>query len=210
MISINLANPSVVTRRRIRRRVRQWTLTLTVAVALLSIPVWLEYSRQYQVRTLNSELTVNRQLVNAAQEQIKQLDIEVNTVRAQLARANALRAKRSWHGLITRIASATPDAVWMTSLATIPAVAPSGNRSISPNSTRDKKNKDAEQSATIVTLDAPREMVIEGYSTGQPAIYDFVSELSSSQVFADVRLTRASEERLSDGKAIMFHVRCAW
>ncbi len=209
MIAVNLINKSVVAGRRRRRRLRQWFFVLMTSIAVGSVPVWLEYSRRHLVRALTTEKELNEQLIASAQQQTRVLDVEVATIRAQLARANALRAKRTWSGLIATVTSAMPDAIWMTSLATVPSMAPAGDREISPIG-KTRGSNDQNSAASIVTLDAPREMDIQGYALRQKSIYDFVRELESGKMFANVRMTNATEESLPTGKAIRFHVRCSW
>lgn len=97
----------------------------------------------------------------------------------------------------------------MTSLATVPPVAPAGDRMISPITKTAGTNK-PDDTASIVTLDAPREMDIKGYALEQKSVYDFVNTLVSREVFADVRVTNTTEESIRTGKAIRFHVRCTW
>jgi Tfp pilus assembly protein PilN len=209
MIAINLVDESVLLLRRRSRHIRRWVLAVLGAAVLGVFPVGVEYSRNRRLQSLEGEqeeIVLSTQTVRAT---LNELDTDIRTLETQVSRADALRAKRSWSGLLGLVSDTLPDAVWLVSLATDPAIAPSGERNFIPK--EDKTPGDKEKpSRTVVTLEAPRALNLQGFALEHRYLYEFMTKLKATNAFSEVTLTRLAEQPVLGGNAVRFDILCRW
>lgn len=117
---VNLIPAAVRNERLKRRRVRWWRMAVLAVWAAASIPVLGEALAAHQLNRQRSALCA----ATSALQQIEQaaLDRErrLQALRADIARADALCAKRRWASLLSALFSAMPDSVWLVALASDP------------------------------------------------------------------------------------------
>lgn len=219
MIGINLIDPSVLSARRRKRRIQRWVLAALTGGGVGAFPVGLEISRHQQVMALEGEKSVLQSRIDATRDQLNAIGIEIRNLEAQTARASALRTKRSWSGLLALLSSIAPEEVWFVSLATDPATPGRGSKDLTPPkppptaaaATKTPADKPAKpEPPAVVMMEAPRALVFEGYALEHRNLYDFMSRLKESNLFADVSLTKAAEEPVLSGKAVRFKIQCRW
>ena len=207
MIGINLIPESVVLARRRRRRLRVWTLILLTTVAVTALPVGVEMTRQHQVQTLKGERRQVEATIVSTREALNRTGSEIRTLEAQMARSDALRAKRPWSRLLGILSRSMPHEMWLVSLATDPATPPRGDRDLTPKKSSEKKGV---HEPTVVTLEAPRALALEGYALEYPNLYEFMSRIERARVFREVALIRATDEPVFDANAVRFKILCRW
>ncbi len=211
MIEINLIDESVLAFRRRRRRAGRWILSTAVAGVVATIPLLMEWTRHQQVVTLRGEQVALEARIGSTRSMLNDLGIEIRNAEAQTDRANALRSKRSWSGLLGLISTIVPDELWFVSLATDPPQPARGNRDLRGAAAPGRDVAGAtDGTPRVVTMKAPRALTFEGYALDHRDLYEFMSRLKDSDVFADVSLTKAAEEPVLSSKAVRFSVHCVW
>lgn len=207
MIGINLIPESVVLAKRRRRRLRLWSIVLLATMAVAALPVGVEITRQHQVLTLKGERRQVEVDIKSTRETLNRAGSEIRTLEAQMARSDALRTKRPWSRLLGMLSRNMPDEMWLLSVATDPAVPARGDRDLTPK----KSSKNARgHEPTVVTLEAPRALALEGYAQEYRNLYEFMSRLKQANVFREVTLTRATDEPVFDANAVRFKILCRW
>jgi hypothetical protein len=209
MIGINLIDESVLVARRRVRRLQKWAMVIAAALVVASFPVGVEISRQHRLVGLRDEQNDANNKIQSAKAKLEKTRLEVAQLNVQIDRADALRTKRSWSRLLHLIERNLPDEMWMVAIATDPPVPPSGvhDRTRLANSRSEGNN---EGIAQVVTFEAPRAIVLEGYTLHHGSLYDFMARLKQTKVFNDVELTKASEEPVFASKAVRFKLTCRW
>ncbi len=187
-----------------RRRLTRWTLAVASSAALAAVAVGFSLHKQAQAaalrneqRGLSAQLSETRAKLTAAADEGRRLKAEVQ-------RADALRAKRCWSGMTGLVAACMPQEVWLTSMATDPhmpsAGAPVPLRLAAANS----------NSSEPVTMSAPTLMQLHGYALDHERLYEFMAALKQTGVFRSVELLKAGAEPLRQATAIRFQLTCGW
>ncbi len=206
MIGVNLIDDAVLLARRRGRRVRQWAAILAVAIAFGAVPIGVEIANEHKVETLLSRRRGIEAAIESARTDLQNLRVETRTLETQVSRAEALRAKRSWRRLLVHLSREMPEEMWLLSVSTDPAFpAPRAARR-PPKPPPDGANADTQ----VVTLDAPRALVLDGYSLDQRKLYEFMAKLKQRRFFSEVTLTNAIEEPVFASSAVRFRVLCRW
>ncbi len=208
MIGINLIPEHQIAERRKRRRIRAWTFTLLTTAAISAAPVGLELSRQHQVIRLRNERSSVLASIQESSEKLNRLREETHSLHAELDRADALRAKRRWSGLLAMISRALADEIWLISVATDPPTPQRGDRSLVPKNTP-APAKDNVQT-TVIMLEAPRKLTLEGFALEHRDLYEFKTRLSQTGIFTDVNEIQGTKEPVGDGSAVRFKIVCHW
>jgi Tfp pilus assembly protein PilN len=188
----------------------RWAMAATLASAVSSFPVGMEMSRNQRARALNAELSVINERVAMSTERHNKLSVQIGTLRTQIDRANALRSKRPWAALLEGISKSLPDDIWLSILATNPPRPAGGRKIIALPESKIDPNDTQKPETTIITMEAPRALSLEGYSLTQQSLYEFMSRLKSTGLFIDVGLEKAAEEPVLTGKAVRFKIHCQW
>jgi len=207
MTGVNLIAESELMARRRRRRVRTWSVALLIVAAVGSLPVAVEFTRHHQVQSLRGQRQRVQNDIEKSRAELNQTALAIRELRAQAARADALRTKRSWAGLLTTISGRLPQEMWLSSVATDPA-SPRNSGPYRPTSRKPNGEEDAEPA--VVTLEAPRQLSVEGYALDYRNLYEFMSGLNETEVFKAVTLTRSNDEPVLNTSAVRFQILCRW
>lgn len=211
MIGINLIDGAVLADRRRKRRVRRWVLAAGAAGLVATVPVFMEWSRHQQVVSLRAERGALEAQIESTRSKLNQLGNEIRNLEAQTARANTLRSKRSWSRLLSVVSEVMPQDLWLVSIATDPPRPVRGNRDLRPKKPKQgAAAQDGDDAPQVVTMEAPRALTFDGYALVHRDLYDFMSGLKGTDVFADVSLTKATEEPVFSAKAVRFKIHCRW
>ncbi len=210
MIGVNLIPEPVLQLRLRKRRLWLWALIVTVVCLVGAFPVGVEVSRQRRLRLLRAERSDIRGSVKTTLAELNSARAEIRTLEAQAARADALRAKRSWSGLMKTLARALPEKMWLVSVATEPTAPRPGDRDLRPKPSSKPADPNAPKKNTVVTLEAPRALALDGFALEYRDLYDFMSRLKTASVFTEVVLTRASDAPVFDASAVRFRILCRW
>jgi len=157
---VNLLPERLVVTQTRRRHLRRWTIACVLAMALLSLPVGLDWYRNARADELSVEFQVLATDRGRAEVELTDLIAKSRETYLQLERAKALRTKRSWSGMITLLAETMPKGCWLVELSTDPP-APSGHQAQAISQRPSTSASGGTAPATVV-IDAPRILRIIG------------------------------------------------
>ena len=120
MISVNLIPSEVLIRHAVKRRIWRWAVACVLLAGAALVPVVIEARQQAQVERLKLKFMDMEGQVSGLRGQLSATAQTVLDLDAELARAHALRTKRSWSGLLALLSACLPQEVWLTSVATDP------------------------------------------------------------------------------------------
>jgi Tfp pilus assembly protein PilN len=203
MVSVNLLPASISSKRRIKRRMRGWATVIVSVCALAAVPLAVDVSKTAGAASMEARLTPVQDRLTRARAELKSLAIECDDLAGEINRADALRGKRSWAGLLTLISAKAPDAVWLTSLST---------RSVpqQPRAVSSAPSGVAAKAPESVALQGPNGIHLEGFALDHEGLYEFMSALKEARVFQRVELTSAGKEPVQNGAAVRFVLECYW
>lgn len=205
--SVNLIPQSVVFVHARRRHVKRWAgvFAVSLAIALSGIGVnWLQRAEATQLeeesRRVHAELVSIRITADAA-------EVEAQVIENRLNRADALRAKRSWSGMLALVAKSLPLSCWLTAVATDPPF-PSG----SMNMVTAKFNGSKKRKKTLgpIMIESPRKLRLVGFASTVADPHRFVINLNATNVFESVVLTGTQQQQLGNGEFYRFEIECEW
>ncbi|HEY3242101.1 MAG TPA: PilN domain-containing protein [Phycisphaerae bacterium] len=206
-VAVNLVPKVLRMQEARRRRTARWTLTALIAALLAGGTTLVTLDRQAsaaelraQQRSLQVSLTAVRGRLSDATETCRRLKSEIQ-------RADALRSKRCWSGMLALLSRAMPAETWLTSISTEPPL-PSGAgpvRALLPSGATQPTT------AQPITLSAPTSLILRGYALDHDALYAFISALKQSRVFSKVELVgKAGAEPMLKTTAVRFELSCTW
>lgn len=204
MQSINLI-PKAIQRSIARRdRAMKWGVVNIIAVLLLSVPVVMDWSDSATAAELQTQNRHLRDSLHIARARLASTSMRADETLMRLERTEALRKKRRWSGLIAMIGNALPQDSWLESIATDPS-SPSGARGR-------KTGGDAplDGQSVMLTLDAPRSLVITGLTTVAADPHTFALALKQTKAFTDVVLESSQSEMKEQTRRFRFELRCTW
>jgi Tfp pilus assembly protein PilN len=205
MVSINLLPPSLLRKRSVRRRVRAWSGVLACALSAGAIPVIAHQS----VRAQENSLLARRESIDghrsSLQRELAQGIRSIQSLQTQLARADALRSKRSWSTLFGMISACMPEGTWLTLLAT-DSPGPSPSRPAA----KVGKAAESDNDDAMVRMEGATALTLQGFAVDHGDLYAFMSRLKATNLFDDVTLIRSGLEPVLDGQAVRFELRCTW
>ncbi len=202
MISVNLLSAETVLSQRCSRRIRTWTATALIAAILAAVPVSLDIVNSARAAVFEGRTKPLLQESNASQAKLSTLTNQCSELATQISRADSLRRKRCWSGLLQLIGTQMPAEVWLTDIATIQAE----SQTTYPDQTTDDKNKASQP----VMLDGPQGIRLTGYSIEHEQLYEFMSSLKAMTQFGNVELEQTGTEPVLQGTAVRFVLRCDW
>lgn len=206
MIHINLIPKSVQIEHRRRKHTKRWIVACLCSAIVVALPWCYDRFNQMKAESISKENQQTLTTLHATQLQLQNLKQIVHDAELKLRRANSLRQKRPWSGMMTLIATAMPARSWIISIATIPEIpSASGRRSARMVSQSVKKSGNK-----TVTIEAPRKLKIVGYAVDASEPMLFVSKLKAFGVFDNVILQRSYLEPVEDGKYFRFELVCEW
>ena len=193
-----------------RSHLRRWALVVALAGVVAGIPYSLSLARNAQVSKLREEVEFVDLQNSKVRTQLRVATGQAQQLNSALERSRALRAKRAWSGMFALIASSLPADCWLHSVATEPD-SPGASvirTAVVPTPAG------APVAAETVTIEAPRKLVLLGYSTSDSQPLVFVSNLRDSNAFTNVALQKAmrapSETNASAAVLHQFEIACGW
>ncbi|MCH8912148.1 MAG: hypothetical protein IIA33_01135, partial [Planctomycetes bacterium] len=120
MPSVNLIPHELLLRRCKIRRVRMWLMIGGATWIFASIPVIRELSAEYQLNSQSTAVAAMSDQLDHAHARRGQSAKRLLMLRQEVARAEKLRYKRLWTDMISVIANAIPERVWLIQLSTDP------------------------------------------------------------------------------------------
>ena len=136
-------------------------------------------------------------------------------LRQEVARAEKLRYKRLWTDMISVIAGATPERVWLIQLSTDPAKPPVSSRTTAPLSLRRSADSDVNTATpagydTLVGKAGPRRLLLEGKALGLEDIYAFVDAVNDLDIFENASIRSVRGDVAGGLKVTHFTMECEW
>ena len=204
MIGVNLIPPAILEAHRRARRIRLWIVAVALTAGAAALPVlWQvrQHARVAELTTLKQARAAETASVRAELSAAAQALADLND---RIERADALRTKRSWAGLLSLLAQCLPEEVWLTSVATdAPPPAAAGRRtSPTPSGKQDQPK--------VVVLDGAERATLAGYAVGHEQLYDFMARLKAAQAFDRIDLVKADKEEVLWSRAVRFELVCTW
>jgi Tfp pilus assembly protein PilN len=193
---VNLLPAECVVRQALLRRARFWLIAIGCAAGMAAAPVVATNARQRAADRLADSCRAIEKQRATARDRLSDLVADQVALRKRIVQADALRSKRSWSGLVGVLASCLPAEVWLTAVATDPAVPRGGSRptNAEPN----------------LRLDAPTRLRVSGFSVNYNHLYAFMLKLEQTRVFRSVDLVRSGLLPVLAGQAVRFELECAW
>lgn len=204
MMGVNLIPAELLAAHQRARRIRLWSGIVATIGAVSAVPTVWQMNQRAQATRLSetkSALILETATVRAELERVTG---ELADLNERIERAATLSTKRSWAGLLTLITRAMPEEIWLSSIVTktqTPGPAPT------PAPTKDP-NQPPEPS--VVVMDGATRLDLQGFAIDHERLYDFMSRLKTSQVFARVDLIKATKEPVLWSEAVRFELTCTW
>lgn len=217
MVKINLI-PETIQRAQTRRQhSRCWVASILASAVILAIPLTIDRVQRAEAVELAKQCSQLDQELEAVQTKVESLSARAGETRRRLERAIALRAKRPWSAMFTMIEERMPDDCWLVSVATDPP-APRGGRTAfvaSHSGPTTSAVAPGEEGATandevVVVIEAPRKLVVSGYTLDAADPHVFVNALKGAEVFTDVALEQVRGEMLGSHPCFRFELICEW
>lgn len=213
--AVNFIPAPIRSRLEHRRHTRWWIgVCVPVAGALLvcgAIHTW----RVARLESLRRSTTALEGQLAAKRTDLRRIVEESAQLKLQIERAEALRSKRAWSGILSLVAERMPADCWLKSAATEPARPGNESTQAKPQSApaagkvAPSAGQPAEPPKSVV-LDAPRKLRLSGYAGDPVQPVAFVTSLKEAGVFQQVALERAQWERWRERSVFRFDVLCEW
>lgn len=206
MIEINLIPKQILVIRSRQRRALRWLSSCGMAVAVLVGIAgidWLNRAEAYKLTKRRDDLRGKQTEVRLQLDSLRTVSHEFQM---QIERARALHAKRPWSGMLSMTAMHLSDAMWLTQFSTIPET-PTAR-----SSRARKKQDDGEETEEdpTVTIDAPRQLKLEGYAVNASDPTTLVAALQAESIFEDVKLVQSQRYEQKDDVRFKFEIICSW
>ena len=202
MIGVNLIPLATREAHQRARRIRRWIVVGAVVAALAALPVLWQVRQHARVAELIQLKQARAAQVAAVRAELDQANQSLAELNERIERANALRTKRSWAGLLALTVGCMPDEVWLTSVATEAATAAARQRR--PAATGDKADP------VVVVLNGARRVSLAGFALDHTHLYEFMARLNASAAFDRVQLLKAGKEPVLWSQAVRFELICTW
>ncbi len=207
MVGINLI-PEPVQLAQLRRwRLKWWATAILVSLMVLALPLGLDWLKQAEAARLHLEDEHLRVQLAGIRSQLRSVSAGADEAFLQLERADALRSKRCWSGMLAMIGRRMPSGCWLTSITTDPAT-PQG--AAPPQRRAKSRPSTPEEPPAVVVIDAPRKLNISGYATTAGEPHTFVTRLKDMGIFTNVELQRVAREPVLDDSYFRFELYCEW
>ena len=136
-------------------------------------------------------------------------------LRQEVARAEKLRYKRLWTDMISVIADAAPERVWLIQLSTDPAKPPVGSRTAAPLSRRRSADSNVKTTTpagydTLMGKAGPRRLLLEGQALGLEDIYAFVDAVNDLGIFENASIRSVRGDVAGGLRVTHFTMECEW
>ncbi len=188
-----------------RRHLRRWIYCVVPAGVIFVAALVLDARATGDFDTLHVQRAQLTAALTQARANLKSVTAEADRTFLQLERANALRAKRSWSGMLALLAHTMPQDCWLSTIATDPpAPAQYTLRRGQP------RRSAGEADRTGLSIQAPRKMRIAGFALNATGPLTFVTRLKETQIFRDVFLERSVDDAEGDEPRFRFDIVCEW
>jgi len=204
MVSINFIPRQIRLSQLRRRHAVRWSAALIVSAVLLTVPLVYDWIRRTEAATLQEEVTLRQTELEQIRKELRALTSESSELTLQIERANRLRTKRAWSGLLGSIGECLPGDAWLTSVATDPPSPTDSGKPATP------AKRPGEGTSKQLVLDAPRRLKISGTGIDPAGPHVFVNKLKQTGMFASVVLERSARDASPDSPHFQFHVVCEW
>ncbi|MCH8878793.1 MAG: hypothetical protein IID34_02790 [Planctomycetes bacterium] len=215
MPSVNLIPHELLLRRCKIRRVRMWLIIGGVTWIFASIPVIRELSAEYQLNSQSTAVAAMSDQLDHAHARRGQSAKRLLMLHQEVARAEKLRYKRLWTDMISVIADAIPERVWLIQLSTDPAKPPVSARTTAPLSPRRSAGSKAATTTpagydTLVGKAGPRRLLLEGQALGLEDIYALVDAVNDLGIFKNASIRSVRSDVAGGLKVTHFILECEW
>lgn len=188
-----------------RRHLERWIYCVVPASIILVAALVLDARATGDLDSLHAQHAQLATTLTQARVNLASVTAEAERTFLHLERANALRAKRSWSGMLALLAHAMPQDCWLSTIATDP---PSPTQSTSRRGQPRRSAGEADR--TGLSIEAPRKMRIAGFSLNATGPLTFVTRLKETQIFRDVLLERSVFDTGDDEPRFRFDIVCEW
>ncbi len=206
MITVNLIPKRVQVAQVRRRHIRGWTLINLVAGVSVAVPVCLDRVQKAKAQELQSQRTLLTGELTAMRQQLTVVERQAEDASLQIQRADALRSKRAWSGMLALIGSVMPPQCWLTRVATDPDAPRRGPSRRAPA----VKHAPVGKASLQVVIEAPRKLQLVGRAIDASDPLAFVTNLKATGVFHRVSLEGASREPGGRDSHFRFEIVCEW
>lgn len=203
MTSVNLLSPSVRHGRQRSRRIRRWTLVLCMVGVGAAIPMAIDFVHRTRGASLERRIDPLEKKLAETRKKLTDTSRQCEHLAMQLARADALRSKRSWAGMLALIAARTPEEVWLSEIQSIETERHRTPAPVAPQAAPADTEK-------TVMLDGPGAVRISGFAVDHDWLYEFITRLKDASVFERVDMLQAGKEKTMQADAVRFVLVCAW
>jgi Tfp pilus assembly protein PilN len=207
MIGVNLIPVTMQLRQTLRQRLWGWALCNAAVGVAVVLPSALEWFNRAQADELRSRSLEVQEALSTAQAELRAVRDEADGLHLQLQRADALRSKRAWSGLLGLIAKNLPEGSWLTRLATDPASPHGASRGRPARAGPSGPQPDRPE---VVTIEAPRKLRLVGFASTAGEPLTLVTNLKQTEVFSRVALEQSQLDRAHERAVFRFEVVCEW
>lgn len=209
MTRLNLVPESIQIATARRRRLGAWAVAGFCGAAAVAGPLAIDWFQRTEIRRLQARSTRLGADVERTRGELRSATEEVSRLRLQLQRADVVRNKRPWSGMLGLLNGTLPAGCWLTTLGTDPAVGPSAVQVVAaPAQSAGVRLPEAKPG--IAVMDAPRKLKLSGYAADASLPHAFVRNLKDASLFAQVNLQKTVREAVGDGLYYRFDVECEW
>jgi Tfp pilus assembly protein PilN len=209
MTRLNLVPESIQIATARRRRLSAWAVAGLCGAAAVAGPLAIDWFQRTEIRRLQARSSRLRGEAERTRGELRSATEEVSRLRLQLQRADAVRNKRPWSGILGLLNGTLPVGCWLTSVGTDPAAGPSTVQAAAAP-TPSAGGRMPEEKKGIAVMDAPRKLKLSGYAADASLPHAFVKNLKGSSLFAHVNLQKTAREAVGDGQYYRFDVECEW
>ncbi len=192
--------------RAMRRRAGGWFAAICCVLPLVAVSLSLKYYQEGRAAAAIVETDQLGAAIEASRAVLGDLRVAVGHADGRRARALQMQDKRRWSILISKVVSAMPRGVWLTSLSSdpsVPAVARGSRRASNP--------QPVDGGYASFEVEAARGLVLKGNCTDPSSPLRFVTALKESGVFSSI-----SHEHIRRGgggdvdEIYQFEIQCGW
>jgi Tfp pilus assembly protein PilN len=205
-IDLNLIPEALLEAQTRRRHLRAWVVSIAPALGLLLIVAGLNWVRQARTDQAAAAAEALGVQLEQARAEVRSLTAAVNETSLRLKRAEALQSKRSWSGLMGLLAEARPEDVWFSTVTTDPPAPMGGAKAAVVRQAPAGKPVEAQP----VTIDAPRKLLISGYSLSPTGPLSLVTNLKDENIFTRVALEKSMRGANEQESRFEFDIVVEW
>ncbi len=217
-IGINLVPQNVQVVHIRARLLRFWISMSCVGLLALGGALIFNWFQTSKAGSLQDRLNLTENELTKLRSDVRLLASEASQIQQQLERADALRSKRAWSGLLAMIAEKLPADCHLQNISTDPGKPPAESilhgsakpANAAPALLPNGQPAPPPPPPRTVTIDAPRKLRMTGFANDPAQPVAFVSALKESGAFTHVNLERAQWEPAALNSGFRFELVCEW